>query len=160
MREAVAVAAEQEDVQIGPGEADAGGQRDGAAVDEVGAVAVDEIGKARGAADAGEGDDLLVIDLAFLENLVIGGEDGEVAAAGTPGGVIGGDGFLGEFLAGASMSGYSLIKSGDRKSIVSSAQFGSCKGVRVCSIVDWFGSLVRLRRAMAAFSARSGRCFE
>ena len=45
--EAVAVAAEQEDVQIGPGEADAGGERDGAAVNEMRAVAVDEIGKAR-----------------------------------------------------------------------------------------------------------------
>ena len=71
-----------------------------AAVNEVGAVAVDEIGKARGAADAGEGDDFLVLDLAFLEDFVIGGEDGEVAAAGTPRRVIGGDGFLGEFLAG------------------------------------------------------------
>ena len=35
------------------------------------------------------------VDLAFLEDLVIGGEDREVAAAGAPGGVIGGDGFLG-----------------------------------------------------------------
>src|SRR5205814_1302949 len=45
------------------------------------------------------GDDLFVIDLAFLEDLVIGSEHGEVAAARTPGRVIGGDGFLREFLA-------------------------------------------------------------
>ena len=36
-------------------------------MDEVGAVAIDEIGEARGAADAGEGDDLLVVELAFLD---------------------------------------------------------------------------------------------
>jgi hypothetical protein len=98
-REAVAVAAEEEDLEVGPGEADAGGERDAAAMDEVGAVAVDEIREARGAADAGEGDDFLVIDLAFLQDLVIAGENGEVAAAGTPRRVIGGNGFFGEFLA-------------------------------------------------------------
>ena len=74
------------------------GERDGAAVNEMGAVAVHEIGEARGAADPGEGDDLLVIELSFLDDLVIGGENGEVAAAGTPGRVIGGDRFLGQFL--------------------------------------------------------------
>ena len=67
-------------------------QRDGAAVDEVGAVAIDEIGKTRGTTDPGEGDDLLVIELAFLEHLVIGSENGEVTAARAPGRVIGGDG--------------------------------------------------------------------
>ena len=45
--ETVAVAAEQEDVKIGPGQADAGRERDGAAVNVMRAVAVDEIGKAR-----------------------------------------------------------------------------------------------------------------
>ncbi len=98
--EAVAVAAEQKDVQIGPGQADATGERDGTSMDEVGAVAVDEIGKARRAADAGEGDDFLVRNLAFLEDFVIAGENREIAAARTPRWVIGGDGFLGQFLAG------------------------------------------------------------
>ncbi len=97
--EAVAVAAEEKDVEIGPGQADAGGERDGAPVNEMRAVAVHEIGEARGTTDPGEGDDLLVIELPFLDHFVIGGEDGEVAAAGAPGRVIGGDGFLGEFLA-------------------------------------------------------------
>src|SRR6202035_6058210 len=45
--ETVAVAAEQKDVEIGPGQTDSAGERDGAAVNEVGAVAVDEIRKAR-----------------------------------------------------------------------------------------------------------------
>ena len=45
--ETVAVAAKQKYVEIGPGQADAGSERDGAPVNEVGAVAVDEIGKAR-----------------------------------------------------------------------------------------------------------------
>ncbi len=97
--EAIAVAAEEEDVQVGPGQADAGGERDGAAVNEMRAVAVDEIREARGTTDPGEGDDLLVIELPFLDDFVIGGEDGEVAAAGTPRRVVGGDGFLGDFFA-------------------------------------------------------------
>ena len=46
-RKAVAVAAEQEDVEIGPGETDAAGERDGASVDEMSAVAIDKIRKAR-----------------------------------------------------------------------------------------------------------------
>ena len=97
--EAVAVAAEEKDVQVGPGQADAGGERDGAAVNEMRAVAVHEIGKARGTTDPGEGDDLLVIELPFLDDFVIGSEHGEVAAAGAPRRVVGGDGFLGDFLA-------------------------------------------------------------
>ena len=47
----------------------------------------------------GEGDDLFVIELPFLDDFVIGSEHGEVAAAGAPGRVIGGDGFLGDFFA-------------------------------------------------------------
>jgi len=45
--ETVTVATEEEDVEIGPGQADAGRERDGAAVDVVHAVAVDEVGKPR-----------------------------------------------------------------------------------------------------------------
>ena len=46
-RESVAVAAEQEHVEIGPGETDAARERDRAAVNEVRAMAVDEIWKTR-----------------------------------------------------------------------------------------------------------------
>src|SRR3954451_6998126 len=59
-------------------------------MDKVGAVCLDEIRKARRAADAGDGADFLVPDLSFLDELIIEGEDGEVAAAGAPGWVIGG----------------------------------------------------------------------
>ena len=45
--EAVAVAAKEENVQVGPGQADAGSERDGAAVNEVRAEAIDEVGEAR-----------------------------------------------------------------------------------------------------------------
>src|SRR3977135_345710 len=96
--EAVAVAAKEEDVQVGPGQADATGKRDSAAMNEVRAVAVDEIRKARGATDPGERDALLVIELAFLEDFVEGSEHGEIAAAWTPSRVIGSDGFFGELL--------------------------------------------------------------
>ena len=43
-----------------------------------------------------------MIELSFLDDFVIGGEHGEVAAAGTPGRVVGGDGFLGDFSRGGS----------------------------------------------------------
>src|SRR5207247_907143 len=79
--------------------ADPGSERDGAAVDVVHAVAVDEIRKARRTTDPGKGDDLFVIELAFLEHFVEGSEHGEIAAAGTPCRVIGGDGFFGELFA-------------------------------------------------------------
>ena len=42
--EAVAVATKEENVQVGPGQADAGSERDGAAVNEVRAEAIDEVG--------------------------------------------------------------------------------------------------------------------
>ncbi len=104
-RERVAIAAEEEDVQVRPREADAGGQRDRAPVDEVAAVGIDEIGEAGGAADAGESDDVLVRELAALEHLVERGEHGEIAAAGAPGRVVGGEVFLGQLFAGGGGGG-------------------------------------------------------
>src|SRR5205085_6308817 len=56
-RETVPVAPEQKDVEIRPGQTNPAGIRDGAAVDEVRAVAVDEIRKARGTTDPGNGND-------------------------------------------------------------------------------------------------------
>ena len=93
--EAVAVAAEQKHMEIWPGEADARREWNGATMNVMGAVAVDEIGKARRTTDPGEGDDLFVIELAFLEHLVERSEHCEIAAARTPCREIGGDGFLG-----------------------------------------------------------------
>ena len=94
--EPVAVAAEDEDVEVIAPEADAGGERQGAAVDVVAAVAVDEVGEARRATDARHRDDLLVRVIEFFEGAVVAGEDGEVAAARAPRRVVGGQGLLGE----------------------------------------------------------------
>ena len=57
-------------VAVGPGETHSSGQGQGAPVDEVQTVAVHEIRKARGAADAGNGHDLLVGNLEALEDFV------------------------------------------------------------------------------------------
>ena len=70
-----------------------------AAVDEVGAVGLHEIGKAAGAADAGDGSDLFVHHLALFNQFEIQRQHGEVAATGTPGGVVGRDFLLGQALA-------------------------------------------------------------
>ena len=94
--EAVAVSAEDEDMQIVAAETDASGKGERAAVDVMAAVGVDEIREARRTTDAGERDDFFLRVIEFLEDLVEGGEDGEVAAAGAPRRVVGGEGFLGE----------------------------------------------------------------
>ncbi len=88
-RVAVAIATEDEDVEIGTGKRDAGGEWQGAAVDEVDAVGVDEIGETRGAADAGDADDFLVGQAELLDDVEEGGEDGEVTAGRAPGRVVG-----------------------------------------------------------------------
>ena len=75
------------------------------AVDEVDAVRVDEIREARRAADARDGHDLLMRDLQVFERLVESGEDGEVAAAGAPSRVVGGERFFRELFLGGGRGG-------------------------------------------------------
>ena len=99
-RVAVAVATEYEDMKDGPGEREAGGQWQRAAVDEVDAEGVDEVREAGRAADARDADDLLVGDLELLDDVEEGGQDGEVSAGRTPGRVVGLELLLGEFLGG------------------------------------------------------------
>src|SRR5438477_6837806 len=96
--ETVAVAAEQKDVQVRPGQTDAAGERDGAAVNEMGAVAVDEIRKARRTTDPGEGDDLFVIEISFLEDFVKGSQNREVSTTWSRSGMICRDGLLRQLL--------------------------------------------------------------
>jgi hypothetical protein len=86
----VAVAPKGEDVKVIAAEADAGRQGQRAAVDEVTAVGVDKVGEARGAADAREDDDVLLRVVELLQHPVEGGQDGEIAATGTPSGMVGG----------------------------------------------------------------------
>jgi hypothetical protein len=86
-------------MQVGPRETYPRSHRDSATVDKVGAVTIDEIRKARGATDPRQSHDLLVLNLAFLQDFVIGSENGEVTATGAPGRVVGSNRFLGEFLA-------------------------------------------------------------
>ena len=91
---------EDEDVEVGAGKGNAGGKRHSAAVDEMDAVGVDEVGEARGAADAGDADDLFVGDPQFLDDVEEGGEDGEVTTARTPRGVVRFEHLLGESFGG------------------------------------------------------------
>ena len=85
--EAVAVAAGDEDGHGVVGHLDAGGDGERAAVQGVHAVGVDEAGEVGGAADAADGGDLVLGDLQLDEGFLDGGEDAEVAAAGTPVGI-------------------------------------------------------------------------
>ncbi len=94
-RKAVAVAAEQKHVEIGPGEADTAGKRDRATVNEVCTVTIDEIRKARRTTDPCKRDNLFVLEISFFQKFVERGEHGEIAAARTPRRVIGGDCFFG-----------------------------------------------------------------
>ena len=77
----------------------AAGEGQRAAVDVMRAVGLHEIRKPAGAADAGDGGDLLVPELALLDQLEVKRQHGEIAAAGTPGGMVGGDFLLGQRLA-------------------------------------------------------------
>ena len=81
-------------MQIIAAEANPGGKRQRAAVNIVTAMRVDEVGEAGGAADAGEGDDFLVRVLELFQDAVEGGEHGEIAAAGAPRRMVGGEDFF------------------------------------------------------------------
>jgi len=95
-REAVAITTEDEDFEVGAAEADAGGERHGATVNEVPAVSVDEVRKAGGATDTRHGDDVFVRVIKLFEGAVEGGEDREISTTGTPSGMIGGECFASE----------------------------------------------------------------
>jgi hypothetical protein len=99
-RVTIAITAEDEDVEVGAGKGDAGGEWQSAAVDEVDAVGVDEVGEARGAADAGDTDDFFVRKAKLLDDVEKGGEDGEVTAGRAPSRVIGFELLFGERFGG------------------------------------------------------------
>ncbi len=103
--EGVAVAAEHEHMQVGPGQRNAAGKGQGAAVDVMRAVGLHEIRKPARAADAGDGGDLLMPQLALFDQLEIKREHGEITATGAPRGVIGGDFLFGQAFAFGSRAG-------------------------------------------------------
>ena len=95
--EPVAVAAEDEDLEVGAAQADAGGKWHGTTMDEVSAMGVDEVGEPGRAADTGHRDDIFVRVIELFEGAVKGREHREVTATRAPRGMIGGEGFFGEF---------------------------------------------------------------
>ena len=97
--EEVAVAAKHKHVQVGPRKRDAAGEGQRAAMDIVRAVGLHEIREAARTADAGDGGELLLPQLALLDHLEVKRQHGEIAAAGTPGRMVGGDFLLGQRLA-------------------------------------------------------------
>ena len=94
--EAVAVAAKHKNMKIIAAEADTSGKRQGAAVNIVAAVRIDEIGEAGGAANAGERDNFFLRIIKFLEDFIKRGEYGKIAAAGAPRRVVGDEDFFSE----------------------------------------------------------------
>src|SRR5436190_20228455 len=76
-------------------------------MDVMGAVGLNEIGKAAGAADAGYSGDLLMPHLALLNQLEVKRKDREITTTGTPCGVIGRDFLLGQTFAVSRQSGRS-----------------------------------------------------
>ena len=85
--EAIAVTAGDEHGELMVGHLDAGGDRQRAAVQGVHAVGLNEAGEVRGAADAADGDDLVIGNLELDEGLLHRGQHAEVAAAGAPVGI-------------------------------------------------------------------------
>ena len=69
--ERVAVATEDEDVEVGPAQRNAAGEGQGATVNEVRAVRLHEVGEAAGTADARHSGDLLVMQFALLDQLEV-----------------------------------------------------------------------------------------
>ena len=100
------VAVEDEDIEVGAGEGDAGGEWDGPPVNEVNPMGVHEIGEAGRAADAGDTNDFLVRNAEFLDHIEEGGEDGKVSAGRAPCGVVGLQLLLGELFGGRSGIGH------------------------------------------------------
>ena len=86
-------------------QADARGKRQCAAMDVVAAVRVHEVREPRRAADAGERHDFFLRVVELFEDAVKSRKDGEVATAGAPRGVIGGQRFLGELGRGSNRGG-------------------------------------------------------
>jgi len=82
--EGVTVASHHPDRQIRTGGGQASRDRRCASVDAVNTVGIHVIGEARRTSDSGDEDDVLALETHFRHEALDGGEDGVVAAAGTP----------------------------------------------------------------------------
>lgn len=94
---AVTVTAKDEDMQIGAGKREAGGEREGSSVDEVNPVGVHEIRETRGTTDPCDADHFLVIEAELLHDIEERSEHREVSTRRAPSGVIGLEFLLGQF---------------------------------------------------------------
>jgi hypothetical protein len=92
----IAVPAENEHVQVRPRQGNAAGERQGASMDIMSAMSLHEIRKTTGATDARHRRDLLMPQLAFLDQFEVESEHGEISAARTPSGMVGGEFLFGE----------------------------------------------------------------
>jgi hypothetical protein len=97
-REAVAVARDHPDVEVGIGELDTGRDGRGPAVDGVEAIGFDVVGKARGTADPRDEDRVVGVGPELGQRLLHGLEDRVVAAAGAPADLLVGGPVLGSRL--------------------------------------------------------------
>jgi len=75
-------------VEVGPGKGNATGERQGAAMDIVGAVGLNKVWKATRATDPGDRGNFFMLQFALFDELEIKREHGEIAAAGAPGRVV------------------------------------------------------------------------
>src|SRR5206468_4001222 len=94
--EGVAVAAKNEDVQVRSRQRNAAGKRQSATVNVMRAVGLHKVWEAARTADAGDGGDFLMPQLAPFNQLEIKSEHREIAASRTPRWMISGDFFFGQ----------------------------------------------------------------
>ena len=131
----VAVAAENEDMQVRTRKRNAAGKRQRAAMNEMRAVRLHEIRETAGAADARDGGDFLVPHLALLNQLEIKREHGEVAAAGAPRRMVGGDFLFGQALAFLRRRHNGRVGNGSDVAGVAIGNFSSENAHRFCEII-------------------------
>ena len=81
---AVAVSAARDDLEVGVGQLDPGGERQGPAVERVDSVGVEEVGRLAGAPDARDHRQAARVDVHLGQRHLHGAEDAKVSAAGAP----------------------------------------------------------------------------
>src|SRR5215216_957759 len=130
-RERVAVAGHDPDREVGTRGGDTGGKGRGAPVDAVHPVGVHVVDEATGAADARYEHDLVRRDAELRHEPLDGGEDGVVAAAGTPARLlIGGEVRLGELQDVAAVGAGGVAGHLDVASVADGTR------ARICSIMS------------------------